>query len=60
MSDLEIQLFKSNKDRIKQIPNAEKGILLKYPFSLLVIGRSGSGKTNCVANLFMNNSLMSI
>ena len=57
MSDLEIQVFKSNKDKIKQIPNAQKGILLKYPFSLLVIGRSGSGKTNAVANLFMNKNM---
>ena len=55
--ELKIKVFKSDKDEMPQIKLAEEGILLKNCFSLIVIGRSGSGKTNCVLNLFLNENM---
>ena len=36
----------------------KEGILPKFPFSMMISGRSGSGKSNCLMNLLTNEHLL--
>lgn len=55
---LEIQVYKSKKHKIKQPLACENGILPKIHCSYLVVGRSGSGKTNVVLHMLKSKSLL--
>ena len=46
-----IQVIDTKKSKIPQIKAAKDGILLKAPFSLLVNGKTGSGKSMAILNL---------
>lgn len=48
---LKIQVFKTNKMDIKTRPLQEQFIIPKHPFRLLLVGRSGSGKSMNLVNL---------
>jgi len=56
--NLEIEVFKSKKHKIKQPIACENGILPKIHCSYLVVGRSGSGKSNVVLHMINNKSLL--
>lgn len=56
--DLEVQVFKSKKHKIKQPPACECGILPKMHCSYLVVGKSGSGKSNVVLHMLNSPSLL--
>ena len=49
-----LKKFHSDKDLIKQPPIAENGVLAPPLSSSIFIGKSGSGKSNLLANLLMN------
>ena len=48
---LKIIPFKSNKSKIPQRPLMKKNIIPAHPFRLLLVGRSGSGKSMNLINL---------
>tara|TARA_R110002126_G_scaffold152665_1_gene299787 strand:- start:256 stop:1173 length:918 start_codon:yes stop_codon:yes gene_type:complete len=48
---LKIIKYESNKSKIKQRPLATQGVIPKHGFRLLLVGRSGSGKSMCMLNL---------
>jgi hypothetical protein len=50
-TDLSIKPPKTNKDEIKHPPLSEKGILPKLGSSILVVGKSASGKSVLIQNL---------
>ena len=52
--NLEIEVFKSKKHKIKQPTACENGILPKIHCSYFVVGRSGSGKSNVVLHMINN------
>ena len=49
---------KTKKQQIKQPDACEDGILPKLHFSLLNVGRSGSGKTNVIIHLLRSKALL--
>lgn len=53
-----IQVFKTNKEDIYQPCCCKNELIPKLPTTILVIGRSGSGKTNAVVNLLTNKNLL--
>jgi ABC-type proline/glycine betaine transport system ATPase subunit len=55
---LEVQVFKSKKHKIKQPEACEKGILPKMHCSYLVVGKSGSGKSNVVLHMLNSRALL--
>jgi len=48
---LSIKPVKVESQKMKQVPNAEKGNIPKAPFRLLLNGESGSGKTQVACNM---------
>ena len=58
MDELDIQVYKSKKHKIRQPEACENGILPKIHCSYLVIGKSGSGKTNVVLHMLRSKSLL--
>ena len=55
---LDIQVYKSNKHKIKQPEACENGILPKLHCSYLIIGKSGSGKSNSVIHMLTSKKLL--
>ena len=55
---LEVQIFKSKKHKIKQPEAVENGILPRIHCSYLVVGKSGSGKSNVVLHMLNSKSLL--
>ncbi len=54
---LDIAPLKTNKSEIKCNPYMESGIICKHPCSLLICGKSGSGKTNLVATMLSDRKM---
>jgi len=54
----EIKVKSNNKEGLAQPPCVENDILPKLPLGILVCGKSGSGKTNAVVNIFSNEHLL--
>lgn len=54
----EIKIKKTNKDDLDQPEAVELDILPKLPAGFLIIGRSGSGKTQAIVNLMTNDALL--
>ena len=48
---LKIIPFNTNKNKIKQRPTMEDGTIPRHPSSIIINGRSGSGKTQIIVNL---------
>ena len=48
---LKIVKYETNKSKIKVRKLQEDNVIPKHPFRLLMVGRSGSGKSNCLINL---------
>ena len=55
---LEIQVYKSNKNKLKQPEACQSGILPRLHCSYLVIGKSGSGKSNAVIHMLTSKKLL--
>ena len=53
-----IVVKKTNKDDLKQPNCSLKEILPNLPTGILVVGKSGSGKTQAIVNLMTNNKLL--
>ena len=53
-----IKVFSTNKDELYQPDCCNNDVLPKLPFGALVIGKSGSGKTQAVINLLTNDNLL--
>jgi hypothetical protein len=51
---MEIKPPKDNDGKIPQVDLAERGIVPKHPFRLLLVGTSGSGKSVVVSHLLRN------
>ena len=58
ISGLKVNVFKSNKQGIKQPVACQNDVLPRLHCSYLVVGRSGSGKTNVVLHLLNSNDLL--
>jgi len=58
MDDLKVQLFKSKKQGIKQPKASQNDILPRIHCSYLIIGKSGSGKTNVVLHMLNSKNLL--
>ena len=54
----EISIKKTNKQGLEQPKGSEDDILPTMPCGILIIGRSGSGKTQCAVNLLTNPNLL--
>jgi hypothetical protein len=57
MTDYDITEIKTAKSNIPQPQASKDGILPRFPFSMMISGRSGSGKTNLLMNLMTKKSL---
>jgi hypothetical protein len=55
--NLDIKKIDTAKNDIPKTEQMENEDLLPYPFSLIISGRSGSGKTNVLINLLTNKSM---
>ena len=55
--DLEIKVMETDKSKIPLRKAMKDGVIPKFPFSLMISGRSGSGKTNVLMNLMTNKKL---
>jgi hypothetical protein len=55
---LEVQVYKSKKHRMAQPAACENGVLPKMHCSYLVVGKSGSGKSNVVLHMLNSPSLL--
>lgn len=58
MDDLKVKVYKSTKQGIKQPQASQNNILPKIHCSYLIIGRSGSGKSNILLHLLNSPSLL--
>ena len=58
INGLQVVPAKTKKQQIKQPEACEDGILPKLHFSLLNVGRSGSGKTNVIIHLLRSKALL--
>ena len=54
----EIKIKKTNIDQLDQPESVELDIFPKLPAGFLVIGRSGSGKTQAIVNMMTNTALL--
>ena len=55
---LEIKVYKSNKNKIKQPEAVQNNILPRLHCSYLIIGKSGSGKSNAVIHMLTSKKLL--
>jgi hypothetical protein len=55
--DLKIKPIDTSKSKIPQRGVAKQGILPPFPFSIMLSGSSGSGKTNLLMNILSNKAL---
>lgn len=55
---LEVEIFKSKKHKIKQPVAVENNILPRIHCSYLVVGKSGSGKSNVVLHMMNSKNLL--
>ena len=53
----DIKVLDTDKSKIPQKTAAKEGVLPKFPFSMVISGRSGSGKTNLLLNILSRNDL---
>lgn len=53
----EIEVLETDKQKIPQRQAAKDGVLPKFPFSMMISGRSGSGKTNLLLNIMTRPDL---
>lgn len=54
----EIKVKKTNKDSLEQPESVENDIFPKLPMGCLIVGRSGSGKTQAMVNILTNDNLL--
>lgn len=54
----EIKIKKTNKDQLEQPESVQLDIFPKLPAGFLIIGRSGSGKTQAIVNMMTNEALL--
>ena len=54
----EIEVKKTNKDELDQPDSIKADIFPKLPMGCLIIGRSGSGKTQAMVNILTNDNLL--
>lgn len=52
-----IEVMDTDKSKIPQRQAAKEGIMPKFPFSMMISGSSGSGKTNLLMNLMTRTDL---
>ncbi len=52
-----IDVIETDKSKIPQRQCAKEGVMPKFPFSMLISGRSGSGKTNLMLNILTKEQL---
>ncbi len=52
-----IDVIETDKSKIPQRQCAKEGVMPKFPFSMLISGRSGSGKTNLLLNILTKEQL---
>lgn len=58
MSDLIVKAPKTNKKNLPQSPYMKRGIINKFPSMLLVVGRSGSGKSSVISYMANNTNFI--
>ena len=56
-NDFDIKVMKTDKSKIPLKASMKSGTLPRFPFSLMISGRSGSGKTNLLMNLLTNEKM---
>lgn len=54
----EIKIKSTNKDGLEQPESVDNDIFPKLPMGCLIIGRSGSGKTQAMINMMTNDNLL--
>ena len=54
----EIKVKQTNKEGLEQPQGVDDGILPTMPCGILIIGRSGSGKTQCLVNMMSNKNIL--
>ena len=52
-----IRVMETDKSKIPQRGSAKLGVLPKFPFSMMISGSSGSGKTNLLMNIMTREDL---
>jgi len=57
MSDYKIEAVSTEKSKIPQIKASNDQILPRFPFSMMISGRSGGGKTNLMINLLTKENM---
>ena len=53
-----VKVFKTNKEGIYQPGCCENGLFPCLPTSMIIIGKSGSGKTNALMNMLNNENML--
>lgn len=53
----DIEVMETDKSKIAQRQAAKDGIMPRFPFSMMISGRSGSGKTNLLMNIMTRPEL---
>ena len=56
-NDMKIEKIETEKNNIPQRAKMKDKTILPFPFSLIISGRSGSGKTNLLINLLLNSNI---
>jgi hypothetical protein len=58
MSKYKIKSIDTEKSKTPLRACMKDGIMPRFPFSMMISGRSGSGKTNCLINILTNEHLL--